>query len=39
MKKILMTTLTLVFLAAATPASATLTDNGDGTVTGVLPIC
>ncbi|MGD2150089.1 MAG: DUF1566 domain-containing protein [Desulfobacterales bacterium] len=33
MKKILMTTLTLVFLAAATPASATLTDNGDGTVT------
>ena len=33
MKKILITTLIVVFLAAATPASATFTDNGDGTVT------
>jgi hypothetical protein len=33
MKKILITTLIVVFLAAATPASATFTVNGDGTVT------
>ena len=33
MKKILITTLIVVFLAAATPASATFTNNGDGTVT------
>jgi Protein of unknown function (DUF1566) len=33
MKKLLITTLIVVFLAVATPASATFTDNGDGTVT------
>ncbi|MEA1946092.1 MAG: DUF1566 domain-containing protein [Thermodesulfobacteriota bacterium] len=33
MKKILITTLIVVFLAAATPAAATFTDNGDETVT------
>ncbi|RZB31151.1 MAG: hypothetical protein SRB2_04676 [Desulfobacteraceae bacterium Eth-SRB2] len=33
MKKILITTLIVVFFAAATPVSATFTDNGDGTVT------
>jgi hypothetical protein len=33
MKNILMTTLIMVFLAVATPASATFIDNGDGTVT------
>ncbi|MGD2028803.1 MAG: DUF1566 domain-containing protein [Desulfobacterales bacterium] len=33
MKNILMTTLIMVFLAVATPASAIFTDNGDGTVT------
>ena len=33
MKKILITTLIMVFLAAATPAAATFTDNGDETVT------
>jgi len=33
MKKILITTLIVVFLAAATPASATVTDNGDETLT------
>ena len=33
MKKLLIITLIVVFLAAAIPASATFTDNGDGTVT------
>jgi len=33
MKKLLITTLIVVFLAVATPASATFIDNGDGTVT------
>jgi hypothetical protein len=33
MKKILITTLIVVLLAAAIPASGTFTDNGDGTVT------
>jgi hypothetical protein len=33
MKKILITTLIVVFLAVATSASATFIDNGDGTVT------
>ncbi|MCK4782294.1 MAG: DUF1566 domain-containing protein, partial [Desulfobacteraceae bacterium] len=32
MKKLLITTLIVVFLAAATPASATFTENDDGTV-------